>query len=141
RRDEASHDDAEQEERRKLEAQRPQHRGLVRLGADRRVPRGRDLVADPPDGDDRRGVAQLAAELADVHVDRARVAGEGVAPDALEQLIARQDETTVVEQLPQEVELLRCELDLLLRDLDLAAAGVDVEVAVVDRLALALTPL
>src|SRR3954452_15925698 len=87
--------------------------GLGRLGADRRVPRGRDLVADPPDGDDRRGVAQLAAELANVHVDRPRVAGEGVAPDALQQLVARQHQAVVVEQLPEQVELLRRELDLL----------------------------
>src|SRR5205823_14309298 len=99
------------------------------------------LVAHAPHGNDRRRVAELPAELTDVHVDRPRVAGEGVTPDALEQLIAGQDETAVVEELPQEVELLRRELHLLVADLHLAAAGVDVEVAVVDRLAVALAPL
>src|SRR6185437_16999960 len=116
-RDEARDYDAEEEKGRKLEAQRPQHRGPCRLGADRRVPRGRDLVADPPDGDDRRGVAELAAELAHVDVDRARVAGERVAPDPLQQLVARQHEAVVVEQLPEQVELLRRQLDLLACDL------------------------
>src|SRR5690349_21646718 len=52
-----------------------------------RVLRRRDLVADAPDGDDRRRVAELSPQLADVDVDGARVAGEGVAPHALEQLV------------------------------------------------------
>ena len=71
-----------------------------------------------------------------MHVDRARVAREGVAPDALEQLVARQHEAAVVEQLPEEVELLRRELDLVVADEHLAAAGVDDEVAVADLVAL-----
>ena len=65
-----------------------------------------------------------------MHVDGARVAGERVAPDALEQLVARQHEPAVVEQLPEQVELLRRELDLLAVDLHLAPAGVDLELAV-----------
>src|SRR5581483_9217803 len=105
------------------------------------VARGRDLVPDAPDGDDGRGVAELATELADVDVHRPRVAGEGVAPHTLEQLVAREHEAAVVEQLPEEVELLRRELDLLVGDVHLAPAGVDVEVAVLDRLALAVAPL
>src|SRR4051794_36723018 len=40
--------------------------------------RRRDLVADAPDGDDRRRVAELAAKLAHVHVHGARVARKGV---------------------------------------------------------------
>ena len=71
-------------------------------------------------------------------VDRPRVAGERVAPDPLEQLVAREHEATVVEQLPEQVELLRRELDLRVADPRLAAAGVDDEVAVPDRRALAL---
>src|SRR5262245_10440191 len=47
----------------------------------------RHLVADAPHRDDRRSVAELAAQLPHMDVDRARVAGERVAPDALEQLI------------------------------------------------------
>src|SRR5436305_4568401 len=100
------------------------------------VPGGRDLVADAPDRDDRRRVAELAPQLAHVDVHRARVAGERVAPDALEQLVARQHEAAVVEQLPEEVELLRRELDLLVADVHLAAAGVDQQVAVAERRAL-----
>ena len=107
----------------------------------RGVLRRRDLVPDAPDGHDRRGVAELAAELADVDVDGARVAGEGVAPDALEQLVAREHEAAVVEQLPEQVELLRRELDLLLADAHLAAAGVDRQVAVAELLALDLAAL
>ena len=78
---------------------------------------------------DRAGLADLAAQLAHVHVDRARVARERVAPHALEQLVARQHEAAVVEQLPQQVELLRRELDLLVADARLAAPGIEVTVA------------
>ena len=42
----------------------------------------------------------------------------------------------MVEQLPEEVELLRRELDLLVADARLAATGVDAEVPVTDDLAL-----
>src|SRR4051812_36898724 len=76
-----------------------------------RIPSRSDLVADAPDRDDRRGLAQLAPELADVDVDRARVTRKGVPPDTLEELIARENETTVVEELPEQVELLRRELN------------------------------
>src|SRR5688572_396821 len=69
-----------------------------------------------------------------MHVDGARVAGKRVAPDALEQLVAREYEAFVVEQLPEQVELLGRELDLLLADLHLAAAGVDRELTVMELL-------
>src|SRR4051812_20005958 len=85
----------------------------------------RHVVADAPDGDDGTGVADLAAELADVDIDRARVAGERVAPDALQQLVARQHHPAVLEQGPEEVELLGRELDVAGADRDLAPAGVD----------------
>src|SRR5438270_6407777 len=101
------------------------------------VPGGRDLVADPPDGHDRGRLTELAPELAHVDVDGARVAGEGVAPDALEQLVARQHEAAMVEELPEEVELLRRELDLHLADANLPPTRVDVQVAVSDLRALA----
>src|SRR5919197_4123237 len=109
------------------------------LGAARApaVPCGRDLVADPPDGHDRRRLAELAAELAHVHVDGPRVAREGVAPDALQELVAREDESAVVEELPEQVELLGRELDLLVSDPNLAPTRVDQQVAVPDLRALA----
>src|SRR5262245_27814156 len=107
----------------------------------RRLPGGRDLVAHAPDRDDRRRVPELAAQLADVNVHRAGVAGEGVAPDALEQLVAREHEAAVVEQLPEQVELLRRELDLLVADAHLAPPGVDRQVAVAELRALELAAL
>src|SRR5918997_3131807 len=66
-----------------------------------------DLVADAPHRRHGAALAELSAQLAHVHVHRARVAGERVSPDALEQLVARQDEPAMVEQLPEQVELLR----------------------------------
>src|SRR6266851_385122 len=77
------------------------------------VLRGRDLVADAPYRHDRRRVPELAPQLADVHVHGAGVPREGVAPDPLEQLVACQNEAAMVEQFPEQVELLRRELDLL----------------------------
>src|SRR4029077_7743346 len=77
----------------------------------------------------------------DVDVDGARVAGEGVAPHTLEQLVTREHEPAVVEELPEEVELLRGELDLLGADLDLAPAGVDEQVTVPDLFRLDLAAL
>ena len=47
----------------------------------------------------------------------------------------------MVEQLPQQVELLRRKLDLLVADVHLTPACVDVQVAVLDRLVLALAAL
>src|SRR4051794_28869435 len=74
-----------------------------------RVLRRRDLVADAPHGDDRRRVTELPPQLADMDVDGASVPRERVAPHALEELVARQHEPTVIQELPQQVELLRGE--------------------------------
>src|SRR5579884_1283200 len=95
-----------------------------------------DLVADTPDRHDRRRIPKLAPQLPDVHVDRARVARERIAPDALEQLVARQHEPAVVEQLPEQVELLRRELDFPVAHVGLVPARVDAQVAVDDHLGL-----
>src|SRR6266446_6275004 len=76
-----------------------------------------------------------------MHVDRARIAGKGVTPDPFEQLVARQDEPAMIEQLPEQVELLRRELDLLITDMHLTPARVDVQITVLNRLVLALAPL
>src|SRR5437762_5057144 len=95
-----------------------------------RIPCGCDLVPHAPHGDDRRGVPELAPDLPDVDVDGPGVAGERVAPDPFEQLVAGQDDAAMVEELPEQVELLRRQLDLLVADVDLAPAGIDVEVAV-----------
>src|SRR5262245_2559683 len=103
--------------------------------------RRRDLVPDAPHGHDRRGFAELAAELAHVDVHRARVPRERIAPDALEQLVSREHDPAMVEQLPEQVELLRRQLDLRVADLHLTAAGVDDELAVPQLGGLGLPPL
>src|SRR5438046_1388248 len=101
-------------------APRASGRGSLRLIAGRT-----HLVADTPDGHDRGGVFELAAQLPHVDVNRARVAGERVPPYALEQLVAGKHEAAVIEQLPEQVEFLRRELDLAVAHLRLAAPGVD----------------
>src|SRR5438034_9958637 len=75
----------------------------VALGLDR-IPCGPDLVADAPHRHDRRRLAELTAQLAHVDVHRAGVSREGVPPDTLEQLVAREHEAAMVEQFPEEVE-------------------------------------
>src|SRR5438445_7374714 len=95
----------------------------LKLRGRRRLPGGRDLVAHAPDGHDGRGIAELPAQLAHMHVNRTSVPREGVTPHPLEELVAREHEPAVVEQLPEQVELLRCELDFLVADAHLAAAG------------------
>src|SRR5205814_10250422 len=76
-RDEPGDDDAEQKQRRKLEPERAQHAPVASLCLYGGVPSGGDLVAHAPNGDDRRGLAELAPQLAHVDVDGAGVAGEG----------------------------------------------------------------
>src|SRR3954454_21951797 len=111
----------------------PANRRASRVLSDRSIVS--DLVPDAPDGGDRALVTELPAKLADVHVDRARIACERVAPDPLEQLIAGEHKPAVVEQLPQQVELLGGELHLLAVDGDLAPARVDLDRAMLhDRL-------
>src|SRR6266508_4788239 len=72
-----------------------------------RIPGGPDLVADPPHGHDRRGLAELPPQLTHMDVHRPRVAGEGVAPDAFDQLAAREHDPAVTDQHPQQIEFKR----------------------------------
>src|SRR5690348_2478497 len=74
---------------------------------------GRDeLVPGPSHGPDPVGVAELAPQLCDVHVDGARPAGIRHAPDEIEQALAREDDAGMLEKAGEEVELLARELDL-----------------------------
>src|SRR4029079_8889999 len=152
RRDEAGDHDPEQEHRRQPKTQRAGHQdeayAVARSpGPGRRrhdgalcggsgVALGRDLVADAPHGHDRRRVSELPPDLPDVDVHRPRVAGEGVAPHALEQLVSSEDDAAMVERLPQEVALLLRELYLVVADEHRAATGVDRQVAVADLVTL-----
>jgi hypothetical protein len=76
-----------------------------------------------------------------VDVHRSRVPCEGVPPHALQELISREHDPAVIEQLPEQIELLRRETDLLVTDVDLALAGVDREISVPKLLRLALAAL
>src|SRR4051794_271589 len=93
----------------------------------------RDLVPDAPNGGHGTAVAELAAELPHVHVHGPRIPGERVSPYTLEELVARQHESAMVEELPEEIELLGGELHGLAADGHLAAPGVDAQVAVLER--------
>src|SRR5437870_3554246 len=75
------------------------------------ITRRAHLVAHAPDSHDRRGLSQLPLQLPHVHVDGARVAGERVAPDPFQELVAGKHEAAMVEELPEQIELLRRELD------------------------------
>src|SRR3954453_715438 len=106
----------------------PANSSVSRVLSDRSIVS--DLVPDAPDGGNRALVTELAAELAHMHVHGARVPRKRVTPDALEQLIAGQHQAAVIEQLPQQVELLWSELHLVAADCDLASPGVDLDGAV-----------
>ncbi len=60
-----------------------------------------------------------------MHIDGARVTRERVAPHALEELVAREHEAAVVEELPEQIEFLRGKLDLLLADARLTTTRID----------------
>ena len=88
-----------------------------------RRPRRLEPVADAAHGGDDDGVAELLADLRDVHVDGAGVAEPVVAPHAVEDLLARQREPGPLGEEAQEVELLGRELDRRVVDPHLAAAA------------------
>ena len=67
-------------------------------------------------------------------VDGARAAGVGHAPDPVEQLVARDDDAGVLEQVGEQVELLAGQLDGLAGDSDLARVRVEDDVAELERL-------
>ena len=72
-----------------------------------------DLIPHAPHRHDRTIVAKLAPQLADVHIDRARITRERVSPDALEQLITRQHIAALLQQRPKQIEFLRGKLNHL----------------------------
>ena len=76
-----------------------------------------------------RSGAELLAQLADVHVDRALVALPVDAPHAVEQLAAGERHAEVVGQVLQQVELARGERHRPAADPRLPAHAVDLDVA------------
>src|SRR5205814_6028882 len=73
--------------------------------------RRHELVPGAADGADRLGIAQLAPELGDVHVDGARAAGIRHPPHEVEQLLAREHDARVLEEAREQLELLARQLD------------------------------
>src|SRR5439155_25815760 len=87
------------------------------------------LVPGAADGADQPRPAELAAELPDVDVDRARAAGIREAPDPVEEAVAREDDSHRLDEVSEQVELLRGQLDRAVADRDLAPVDVDDDVA------------
>src|SRR5215510_3715870 len=87
-----------------------------------------ELVADPPDRLDRRlRPAQALTQGADVDVDRARVDLVLVAPDAMQQRVAREDRAGALDESSEEVELLRAQLQRATPGARLAPFEVDTQ--------------
>src|SRR5580704_5624235 len=85
-------------------------------------------VADTTHGRDVFGVLRVVldqrAQSLDVHVERLGVADVVTAPDAIDEYFTGQDPSGVLEQEPQERELLLAQFDLFA--VDVAAPRVDV---------------
>ena len=81
-----------------------------------------------------RILLELLAQVADVHVDRALVAEGGVAPDPVQQHVARVDAAGMARQHREDLELDVRELHRLAVQLGGALREVDVQVAAVERL-------
>src|SRR5262249_8166176 len=80
---------------------------------------------------------ELAAQVGDEDVDGVGLFEGVVAPDVLEQPLARDDQLLVAGEVLEQLELAVGELDLALATLHLAGVGVDDEVADHDRRAAA----
>src|SRR6185503_7340491 len=100
-----------------------------------RVP---ERVADAVDrtNEPRLGaiLAQLPADARHVRIDDASTRVVAVAPDAIHQLLAAEDDAGLAGEREQDLELERGELHLLAVHAHLALGGVDGEPALVDRL-------
>src|SRR6188508_1514701 len=83
-----------------------------------------EAVAQAPDGGDDVG-PQFLADARHEHLDRVRIAIEILIVDMLDQLGAADDLALVMEQIGQELVLLRGELHRLAVARDLAAARIE----------------
>ena len=99
---------------------------------------GHELVPRAAHGADQLGAVELAAELADVHVDRARPAGEREPPDPLEDALAPDDDARPLGEVPDQVELACRELDRRAVDRGRPRATVEHHVAGVEDVVLGL---
>ena len=90
-------------------------------------------VAGAAEGDEGKGVAELAPELAHVDVDGALVAVPVVSPPGVEQLPARQGQPAVLGERLEERELAGREIDGCAADPGFPAGEVDLDRAGGDR--------
>src|SRR5690348_2595805 len=102
---------------------------------EKRLVRGTALllenVAGAPFGVEETRLAarlELAAQIGDEDVDRVRRRGRVVAPDLVEEALARDDQALVVHEEFEQLELPVGQLDLALAALDLAGVGIEREV-------------
>src|SRR3954454_22589704 len=72
---------------------------------------------------------ELAAQVGDEDLDGVRLRERVVAPDLVEQALARDDDALVAHQVLEQLELARGELDVALRAAHLVGVGVELEVA------------
>src|SRR5260370_12654379 len=99
----------------------------------------RESVSDARDREDVVGTRRLrvdvAAEVADVHVDHPRLDGIFVPPDRVQDLLSAEDLARVAGQEREQIEFGMGQLDLLTRPVDAAFVDVDDEVAKLDAVA------
>src|SRR5438067_8592940 len=92
-----------------------------------------EAVADAADSEDVLRVARvgldLLAQVADVDVDRARLAIGGVAPERPEQHLPREDTRGLARQRPQKLELDVGQLNRLARQVDRSPGRTDSQLA------------
>src|SRR3954471_18929570 len=72
---------------------------------------------------------ELAAQVGDEHLDRVRLRERVVAPDLVEQALARDDDPLVAHEVLEQLELALGQLDLALAAAHLVGVGVELEVA------------
>ena len=91
-----------------------------------------EAVADAADGVDQRrsGIVDLVAQVADVGLQHAGVAGEGVVPHVLEDLVPGEHPAGVDQQVVEQLVLGRRQLDQAAGPPDVARVLVELEVGV-----------
>ena len=125
---------ADEHDRREAEREREEPGGDERdAPADGQAPHqtlGAEPVTRAADGPDQlavEGLVDLAAEVADVHLDDVRVAGEVDAPHVIEDLALRRDVAVAAHEVLEQRELARGELDRLAVALGAPGAGVEAQ--------------
>ena len=92
-----------------------------------------EAVADVADGADKEGVVRVGfdfgAESGDAAVDAARRDDDGVAPDRIEDVVARQGAAGSRGEIGEQAEFLGGQLDLLAAAVELVRGEIQLEIA------------